>query len=81
MHCTQVVLPWLRMVFCQQIFSSSLPDVPGDHQMQLGYIKKRSLKNEYDEASWQDKFIAFKPCETSIGKKKTEDGYKRGKSF
>jgi hypothetical protein len=38
--------------------------------MQLGYIKKRSLENEYDDASWQDKFIAFKPCLTPIGKKK-----------
>jgi hypothetical protein len=42
--------------------------------MQLGYIKKRSLENEYDDASWQDKFIAFKPCLTPIGKKKTPEG-------
>jgi hypothetical protein len=69
------------MAFYQQIFSSSLPDAPEDHQMQLGYIKKRSLENEYDDASWQDKFIAFKPCVTSIGKKETLKGYKDEKAL
>jgi hypothetical protein len=53
------------MVFCQQIFSSSLPDVPGDTPNAVRLYKKTFFKNEYDEASWQDKFIAFKPCETS----------------